>query len=70
MLKGFSLFSNVGIAESYLHNYVDMVVANELEPTRVKFYKEQIQPGRMLRLLSGRGCLAFLSASFFGTLFP
>ena len=40
MLKGFSLFSNVGIAETYLHNYVDMIVANELEPTRVKFYKE------------------------------
>ena len=40
MIKGTSLFSNVGIAETYLErNDIDIVVANELLPERAKFYK-------------------------------
>ena len=39
-LKGLSLFANVGIAETYLHEVgVDVVVANELLPDRAKFYQ-------------------------------
>ena len=38
-IKGISLFCNVGIAETYLPNSgVEIVVANELLPDRVKFY--------------------------------
>ena len=40
MIKGTSLFSNVGIAETYLErNNIDIVVANELLPERARFYK-------------------------------
>lgn len=40
MIKGTSLFSNIGIAETYLErNGIDIVVANELLPDRAKFYK-------------------------------
>ena len=40
MIKGLSLFANVGIAETYLKDVgVDIVVANELLPERAKFYK-------------------------------
>lgn len=40
MIKGVSLFSNVGIGEMYLKNCgVDIIVANELEKERVDFYK-------------------------------
>ena len=40
-LQGLSLFSNVGIAEIYLKSLgVDVVLANEILPERVKFYKE------------------------------
>ncbi len=40
MIKGTSLFSNVGIAETYLErNGIDIVVANELLPERSRFYK-------------------------------
>lgn len=39
-IKGTSLFSNVGIAETYLErNGIDIVVANELLNERAKFYK-------------------------------
>ena len=39
-LKGVSLFANVGIAETYLKNVgIDIVVANELEDKRAKFYQ-------------------------------
>ena len=39
-MKGLSLFSNVGIAETYLHEVgVDIVVANELLVERAEFYK-------------------------------
>lgn len=40
MIKGTSLFSNIGIAETYLKNYdIDITVANELIEDRAKFYK-------------------------------
>ena len=41
MIHGVSLFANVGIAETYMKNHnVEIVVANELLPRRVDFYKE------------------------------
>jgi len=40
-IKGISLFSNVGIAETYIKNHnIDIVVANELIEKRANFYKE------------------------------
>lgn len=40
-MNGLSLFANVGIAESYLHDVgVDIVVANELLPERARFYQD------------------------------
>jgi len=40
MIKGLSLFANVGIAETYLKEVgVDIVVANELLPERANFYR-------------------------------
>lgn len=40
MIKGLSLFANVGIAETYLKEVgVDIVVANELLDERARFYK-------------------------------
>ncbi|MGN1312109.1 MAG: DNA cytosine methyltransferase [Bacilli bacterium] len=40
MIKGTSLFCNVGIAETYLKKYdIDIVVANELLEDRAKFYR-------------------------------
>ena len=40
-MKGVSLFANVGIAETYIHNHdIDIVVANELLENRAKFHKE------------------------------
>lgn len=40
MIKGLSLFSNVGIAETYLKEVgIDIVIANELLPERAKFYQ-------------------------------
>ena len=39
-IKALSLFANVGVAESYLHDVgVDVVVANELIEKRAKFYR-------------------------------
>lgn len=39
-LNGLSLFANVGVAETYLDSIgVNIMVANELEPKRAKFYK-------------------------------
>lgn len=39
-IKGMSLFANVGIAETYLEKVgINIVIANELENQRVKFYK-------------------------------
>ena len=40
-LNGVSLFANVGIAETYIHNHkIDIVVANELLENRAAFHKE------------------------------
>ena len=40
MIKGLSLFANVGVAETYLKDVgVDIVVANELLPDRARFYE-------------------------------
>lgn len=40
-MNGLSLFSNVGIAETYLHDVgIDIVVANELLPERAKFFQD------------------------------
>lgn len=40
-LKGLSLFANVGIAEAYLKDIdVDILIANEIDSDRAKFYKE------------------------------
>lgn len=39
-IKAVSLFANVGIAETYLSEIgIDVVVANEIDPKRVAFYK-------------------------------
>lgn len=39
-IKALSLFANVGIAETYLSEIgIDVVLANEIDPKRVKFYK-------------------------------
>lgn len=41
LLKGMSLFANVGVAEAYLEDIgVDMRIANELLPQRAQFYAE------------------------------
>jgi len=48
-MNGLSLFSNVGIAETYLKNTnVDIVVANELLENRAKFYKEMYPSTTMI----------------------
>ena len=40
MINGLSLFSNVGMAETYLKEIgIDIVVANELLPERANFYR-------------------------------
>ncbi|MEA3227495.1 MAG: DNA cytosine methyltransferase [Campylobacterota bacterium] len=40
-MNGVSLFANVGIAETYIHNHnIDIVVANELLENRARFHKE------------------------------
>jgi len=40
MIKGLSLFANVGIAEAYLKDIgIDIVIANEIDEKRAKFYK-------------------------------
>lgn len=39
-IKAMSLFANVGIAETYIKRAgVDVVIANEIDPSRVRFYK-------------------------------
>lgn len=44
-VNALSLFANVGIAETYLKDIgVDVVVANEIDPKRVNFYKH-LYPG-------------------------
>ncbi len=49
MIKGISLFSNVGIGESYLKNEnVDIVVANELLEKRCRFYSHLFPSSNMI----------------------
>ncbi len=39
-INALSLFANVGIAETYLHEIgINVVIANEIDPRRVRFYK-------------------------------
>ena len=38
-LRGLSLFSSAGIGETYIGNYINMLVANELLDVRCKLYK-------------------------------
>lgn len=41
LLKGLSLFSNVGIAEAYLKDVgIEILIANEIDEQRAKFYSE------------------------------
>lgn len=40
MIKAMSLFANVGIAETYVKKAgIDVVIANEIDPNRVRFYR-------------------------------
>jgi DNA (cytosine-5)-methyltransferase 1 len=49
MIKGASLFANVGIGELYLPEVgVNIVVANELLPERAKFYSENHPNSKMI----------------------
>lgn len=47
-LIGLSLFSNVGIAETYIDKYIDMKVANEFLSDRAKFYQEMYPSVNMI----------------------
>ncbi|MCR5124244.1 MAG: DNA cytosine methyltransferase [Treponema sp.] len=41
LLKGLSLFSNVGVAEAYMKEIgIDILIANEIDKLRAKFYQE------------------------------
>lgn len=49
MIKAASLFSNVGIAETYLHKHdISVVVANELLKERADFYKHLYPTANMI----------------------
>ncbi|RDY30135.1 DNA cytosine methyltransferase [Lachnotalea glycerini] len=48
-LKGLSLFANVGIAEAYMKEMgVDIVLANEIDEKRAKFYSEVYADTKMV----------------------
>lgn len=48
-LNGLSLFSNVGIAEAYLNEIgIDIVLANEIDEKRAKFYQEIYTDAHMI----------------------
>lgn len=48
-LRGLSLFANVGIAEAYLESMgVDILIANEIEPSRAKFYQDVYKKTHMI----------------------
>ena len=48
-LNGLSLFSNVGIAEAYLKDVgIDVVLANEIDEKRAKFYQEVYSDTHMI----------------------
>ena len=49
-LKGLSLFSNVGIAETYLTNQgIEIVLANEIVEKRAQFYSHMYPNTEMIR---------------------
>ena len=49
LLRGLSLFANVGVAEAYLERIgVDMLIANELIPQRARFYADVYPHTRMV----------------------
>lgn len=48
-MNGLSLFANVGIAETYIHKYVNIKVANELLENRASFYKELYPDTNMIQ---------------------
>lgn len=49
MIKGVSLFANVGIAETYIQNHkIKMVVANELLEKRAQFHQEMHKKCKMI----------------------
>lgn len=48
-IKGMSLFANVGIAETYLEKIgIDIVLANEIDGQRVKFYEHLYPKSKMI----------------------
>ena len=48
-IKALSLFANVGIAETYLSELgIEVVVANEIEPKRVSFYRQMYPDTKMI----------------------
>ena len=48
-MNGLSLFANVGIAETYLHEVgVNIVVANEWLPERARFYQDLYPDCKMI----------------------
>ena len=48
-LSGLWLFSNVGIAEAYLKDVgIDIVLANEIDEKRAKFYQEVYSDAHMI----------------------
>lgn len=48
-IKGLSLFANVGIAEAYMKELgIEILVANEIDPTRAKFYSEIYPETKMI----------------------
>lgn len=50
MINGVSLFSNVGIAETYIKNHnINIVVANEMLEKRATFYKEHYRDCNMIQ---------------------
>ena len=49
MIKGLSLFSNIGISEALLHETeAEIVIANEIDKNRCKFY-ENILGAKLLK---------------------
>lgn len=49
-MRGVSLFANVGIAETYIHNHnIEIVVANELLKKRTEFYKHHHKNCQMIQ---------------------
>ena len=50
MIKGLSMLSNVGIAETYLKEIgIDIIIANELDSNRANLYKELYGKTKMIQ---------------------